>query len=102
VHKCGSNFRERSAARPECRQKPRLPRPPFRTASGDHHADKKDLSGPALAQRRKIGAGSEKEAAEMVCGLPLSSNGRLAQLRARVLRFGDVRQRSATDFFTAE
>ncbi len=51
---------------------------------------------------RKVEAGSEKEAAEMVCGLSLTSNGRLAQLRARVLRFGDVRQRSATDFFAAE
>src|SRR5262249_45257317 len=29
---------------------------------------------------RKVEAGSEKEAAEMVCGLPLTGNGRLAQL----------------------
>jgi hypothetical protein len=51
---------------------------------------------------RKVEAGSEKEAAEKVCGLVLTATGRLAQLRARVLRFGDVRQRSATDFFAVE
>ena len=51
---------------------------------------------------RKVEAGTEKEAAEKVCGLALTATGRLAQLRARVLRFGDVRQRSATDFFVVE
>jgi hypothetical protein len=51
---------------------------------------------------RKIEAGSEKEAAEMVCGLRLAEEGRLAQLRARVLRFGDLRQRSAKDFYAVE
>ena len=51
---------------------------------------------------RKVEAGSEKEAAEKVCGFALTPTGRLAQLRARVLRLGDVRQRSATDFFTVE
>ena len=51
---------------------------------------------------RKVEAGSEKEAAEKVCGFALTATGRLAQLRARVLRLGDVRQRSATDFFTVE
>jgi hypothetical protein len=51
---------------------------------------------------RKIEAGSEKEAAELVCGRPLSEQGKLAQLRARVLRFGDLKQRSATSFYAAE
>ena len=51
---------------------------------------------------QKVTAGSEKEAAEKVCGLPLRREGRLAQLRARVLRFGDLKQRSAIDFFAAE
>ena len=51
---------------------------------------------------RKVEAGSEKEAAEKVCGLPLRETGRLAQLRARVLRFGDLKQRSATSFYSAE
>jgi hypothetical protein len=51
---------------------------------------------------QKVEASTEKEAAEKVCGLPLRQEGRLAQLRARVLRFGDLRQRSATDFYAAE
>jgi hypothetical protein len=51
---------------------------------------------------RKVDAGSEKEAAEKVCGRALSADGRLAQLRARVLRFGDLKQRSATQFYAAE
>jgi hypothetical protein len=51
---------------------------------------------------RKIEAATEKEAAEKVCGLPLSAEGKLAQLRARVLKFGDLKQRSATQFFAVE
>jgi len=51
---------------------------------------------------KKIEAMSEKEAAEKVCGLPLTETGRLAQLRARVLKFGDLRQRSATHFYALE
>jgi hypothetical protein len=50
---------------------------------------------------RKVEAGSEKEAAEKVCGLPLTERGTLAQLRARVLTFGDLKQRSATSFYAA-
>ncbi len=51
---------------------------------------------------RKIEANSEKEAAEKVCGLALTDNGTLAQLRARVLTFGDLKQRSATSFYAVE
>jgi hypothetical protein len=51
---------------------------------------------------RKVEAASEKEAAEKVCGLALTAEGRLAQLRARVLTFGDLKQRSATPFYAAE
>ena len=51
---------------------------------------------------QKVAAGSEKEAAEKICGLALTPAGRLAQLRARVLRFGDLKQRSATDFYSVE
>jgi hypothetical protein len=51
---------------------------------------------------QKVAAGSEKEAAEKVCGFTLTQAGRLAQLRARVLRFGDLKQRSATDFYSVE
>jgi hypothetical protein len=51
---------------------------------------------------RKVEAGSAKEAAEKVCGLALTEAGRLAQLRARVLAFGDRKQRSATEFYAAE
>ena len=51
---------------------------------------------------QKIEAESEKEAAEKVCGFALTQTGRLAQLRARVLRLGDLRQRSATDFYSVE
>jgi hypothetical protein len=51
---------------------------------------------------RKIEANSEKEAAEKVCGLALTDNGTLAQLRARVLTFGDLKQRSATSFYTVK
>jgi len=35
---------------------------------------------------RKVEAASEKEAAEKVCGFALAEAGRLAQLRARVLK----------------
>jgi hypothetical protein len=51
---------------------------------------------------QKVEARTEQEAAEKVCGLALTREGRLAQLRARVLRFGDLKQRSATEFYTAE
>ena len=51
---------------------------------------------------RKIEAGSEKEAAEKVCGRPLAEAGKLAQLRARVLTLGDRKQRSATPFYASE
>ncbi len=51
---------------------------------------------------KKVEAGSEKEAAEKVCGFALSEDGKLAQLRARVLKFGDLRQRSATQFYAVE
>jgi hypothetical protein len=51
---------------------------------------------------RKVEAASEKEAAEKVCGAPLAQEGKLAQLRARVLTFGDLKQRSATPFYTVE
>jgi len=51
---------------------------------------------------RKIEAASEKEAAEKVCGLALTEHGTLAQLRARVLAFGDLKQRSATSFYIVE
>ena len=51
---------------------------------------------------RKIEANSKKEAAEKVCGLALTENGTLAQLRARVLTFGDLKQRSATSFYAVK
>jgi hypothetical protein len=51
---------------------------------------------------RKVDAASAKEAAEKVCGLALTEQGTLAQLRARVLALGDLKQRSATPFYTAE
>jgi hypothetical protein len=51
---------------------------------------------------RKVKATSEKEAAERVCGLALAEEGRLALLRARVLKFGDLKQRSATQFYAVE
>jgi len=38
----------------------------------------------------------------MVCGLPLAEQGRQAQLRARVLKLGDLKQRTATSFYAAE
>ena len=54
------------------------------------------------AQWQKVEAGSEKEAAEKVCGFALMQAGRLSQLRARVLRLGDLKQRSATEFYAVE
>ena len=48
---------------------------------------------------RKVEARSEKEAAELVCGRPLREEGKLAQLRARVLTVGDLKQRAATSFY---
>jgi hypothetical protein len=51
---------------------------------------------------RKVEAGSEKEAAEKLCGLRLAEDGKLAQLRARVLTLGDLRQRAATPFYAVE
>jgi hypothetical protein len=50
----------------------------------------------------KIEATSEKEAAEKICGLALTEQGKLAQLRARVLTVGDLKQRSSTPFYAAE
>ena len=50
----------------------------------------------------KVEAATEREAAEKVCGLALSEAGRLAQLRARVLTYGDRKQRSATQFYAVE
>jgi hypothetical protein len=50
----------------------------------------------------KIEAASAKEAAEKVCGLALTDQGTLARLRARVLAFGDLKQRSATAFYAAD
>ena len=47
----------------------------------------------------KVEAFSEKEAAEKVCGVALTEAGKLAQLRARVLTLGDLRQRRATQFY---
>jgi hypothetical protein len=51
---------------------------------------------------QKVKASTEQEAAEKVCGLTLRREGRQSQLRARVLRFGDLKQRSATEFYAAE
>jgi hypothetical protein len=51
---------------------------------------------------QKVKASTEKAAAEKVCGLALRREGRQSQLRARVLRFGDLKQRSATEFYTDE
>jgi hypothetical protein len=51
---------------------------------------------------QKVEAANEREAAEKVCGLTLSEQGKLAQLRARVLKHGDLKQRSATSFYAPE
>ena len=51
---------------------------------------------------KKVVAGSAKEAAEKVCGRPLKQDGKLAQLRARVLALGDLKQHSATPFYDAD
>ena len=51
---------------------------------------------------RKVEAASEQEAAEKVCGRSLRQVGRQEQLRARVLRFGDLKQRSATSFYATD
>ena len=51
---------------------------------------------------KKVEAATEKEAAEKVCGFALTEEGKLAQLRARVLTFGDFKQHSAKQFYAAE
>ena len=51
---------------------------------------------------KKVEAASAKEAAEKVCGRALKQDGKLAQLRARVLALGDLKQRSATPFYDAD
>jgi hypothetical protein len=51
---------------------------------------------------QKIEACSEKEAAEKACGRALRDCGKLAQLRARVLALGDLKQRTATPFYAAD
>jgi hypothetical protein len=51
---------------------------------------------------RKVEAASAKEAAEKLCGRPLSDAGRHSQLRARVLKLGDLRQRSAMEFYAID
>jgi len=50
----------------------------------------------------KVEAASEKEAAEKLSGLVLREQGKLAQLRARVLKLGDLKQRAATSFYAAD
>ena len=51
---------------------------------------------------QKVEAATEREAAEKVCGLTLREQGKLAQLRARVLKHGDLKQHSATSFYAPE
>jgi hypothetical protein len=51
---------------------------------------------------QKVEAGSEKEAAEKVCGRTLKERGKLAQLRARVLTLGDLKRHTATAFYAAD
>jgi hypothetical protein len=83
---------------------------PSHETSGEHDANKANYQvqhwpdGQWSPEHnwRKIEANSEKEAAEKVCGLALTDNGTLAQLRARVLTFGDLKQRSATSFYAVE
>jgi hypothetical protein len=87
----GSKFHARTMDKPDSRQKRFVPAPPFGTSWGNFHANKAHLSGTALAGRRmgpraqleKNRSGQRKEAAEKVCGFPLTATGRLAQLRAR-------------------
>ena len=50
----------------------------------------------------KVEAFSPKDAAQKVCGVALTEAGRLAQLRARVLTLGDLRQTRATPFYAVE
>jgi hypothetical protein len=51
---------------------------------------------------RKVEASTAKEAAEKVCGRVLSEAGRHSQLRARVLKLGDLRQPSAMEFYAVD
>jgi hypothetical protein len=50
----------------------------------------------------KVEAFSEKEAAEKVWVVALTTAGKLAQLRARVLTLGDRKQTRATSFYAVE
>ncbi|HEU4357570.1 MAG TPA: hypothetical protein VFR54_03870 [Xanthobacteraceae bacterium] len=105
----GLRIHNRRRVTPDCRQKRFVPAPPHE-ASGEKMQTKRTYqvqhwpNGHWNPQHnwRKVEAGSEKEAAEKVCGLPLTERGTLAQLRARVLIFGDLKQRTATPFFAAD
>jgi hypothetical protein len=53
-----------------------------------------------IGKRSRLAA--SKEAAEKVCGRTLKEAGKLAQLRARVLTLGDLKQHAATPFYAAD
>ena len=55
-------------------------------------------NGPGKSPWIKVTAQSAQEAAEKVCGLKLRDRGKPAELRARVIRDGDL-ARKETDFY---
>jgi hypothetical protein len=55
-------------------------------------------TGPGKTPWIKIVAQSAQEAAEKVCGVKLRDRGKHGELRARVVRYGDL-ARKETDFY---
>src|SRR5262249_19334177 len=103
-------LRNRYSDRPDCRQKRSYTGSPIARIGGSLVQTRRTYQVQYLPNGqwerehnwRKIEAGSEKEAAEKLSGRRLAKVGRLAQLRARVLTLGDLKQRSATLFYASE
>jgi hypothetical protein len=55
-------------------------------------------NGPGKRPWVKVDAQSEQEAAEKLCGIKLRDRGKPGELRARVVRSGDL-ARKETDFY---
>jgi hypothetical protein len=106
----GATNHNRCGERPDCRQKRFLtPRPSHQNRGNTMQTQRTYQvqhwpNGQWSLEHnwKKVEAASEKEAAEKVCGRALKPDGKLAQLRARVLTLGDLKQRSATPFYDAE
>ena len=105
----GDRIHNRCCGRPDCRQKRSLPARP----SHEHRGTRckrsgyikcnigRTVSGAASTTGARSRPPARKRPRRRSAVSPLTAEGRLAQLRARVLTLGDLKQRSATPFYAA-